>query len=192
MGFSMRVVVGACFLFVGVVRSDEAPRVVTDTEEGSLAWLEDEAVDATLLDLEGAARAGDPRAHHKLGEASLHGAGSRPQDFRAAAGHFIASGFPESLHAASRALAKAGDLIGAGKWLVKAADAGSEEAKARLARARDRQSLQPKGGVAAPPSHESLSAILGAPKPSVAPSSKPDFPAPSVKPKFAEAARGEL
>ena len=92
MGFSMRVVVGACFFFVGVVRSDEAPRVVTDTEEGSLAWLEDEAVDATLLDLEGAARAGDPRAHHKLGEASLHGAGSRPQDFRAAAGHFIASG----------------------------------------------------------------------------------------------------
>ena len=107
MGFSMRVVVGACFLFVGVVRSDEAPRVVADMEEGSLAWLEDEAIDATLLDLEGAARAGDPRAHHKLGEASLHGAGSRPQDFRAAAGHFIASGFPESLHAASRAPAKA-------------------------------------------------------------------------------------
>ena len=35
MGLSMRVVVGACFLFVGVVRSDEAPRLFAQQRAGA-------------------------------------------------------------------------------------------------------------------------------------------------------------
>ena len=150
--------------------------------EADTSWLDgDEAsVAQALRTFEAAAAKGDARARHELGEYY-----NRRQDYQTAADHFIAAGeggLPDSWNAASRALARAGNIASAAQFLNAAAEAGSEAAKARLARGRERRQKQKDGWQTdVKPGDE-------APKlwrPSLRPTVQAD-PRPSVRPRVLE------
>ena len=150
--------------------------------EADTSWLDgDEAsVAQALRTFEAAAAKGDARARHELGEYY-----NRRQDYKTAADHFIAAGeggLPDSWHAASRALARAGNIASAAQFLNAAADAGSEAAKARLARGRERRQKQKDGWQTDVKPGDEAPQLW---RPSLRPTVQAD-PRPSVRPRVLE------
>ena len=150
--------------------------------EADTSWLDgDEAsVAQALRTFEAAAAKGDARARHELGEYY-----NRRQDYKTAADHFIAAGeggLPDSWHAASRALARAGNIASAAQFLNAAAEAGSEAAKARLARGRERRQKQKDGWQTDVKPGDEAPQLW---RPSLRPTVQAD-PRPSVRPRVLE------
>jgi tetratricopeptide (TPR) repeat protein len=156
--------------------------VAVEILEADTSWLDgDEAsVAQALRTFEAAAAKGDARARHELGEYY-----NRRQDYKTAADHFIAAGeggLPDSWHAASRALARAGNIASAAQFLNAAADAGSEAAKARLARGRERRQKQKDGWQTDVKPGDEAAKLW---RPSLRPTVQAD-PRPSVRPRVLE------
>ena len=157
--------------------------VAVEILETDTSWLDgDEAsVAQALRTFEAAAAKGDARARHNVGEYY-----NRRQDYQTAADHFIAAGeggLPDSWNAASRALARAGNIASAAQFLNAAAEAGSEAAKARLARGRERRQKQKDGWQTdVKPGDDEAPKLW---RPSLRPTVQAD-PRPSVQPRVLE------
>ena len=154
--------------------------VAVEILEADTSWLDGDeaAVAQALRTFEAAAAKGDAHARHNVGEYY-----NRRQDYQTAADHFIAAGeggLPDSWNAASRALARAGNIASAAQFLNAAADAGSEAAKARLASGRERRQKQ-KDAWHTKPGDEAAKLW----RPSLRPTVQAD-PRPSVRPRVLE------
>ena len=154
--------------------------VAVENLEVDTSWLDGDeaAVAQALRTFEAAAAKGDAHARHNVGEYY-----NRRQDYQTAADHFIAAGeggLPDSWNAASRALARAGNIASAAQFLNAAADAGSEAAKARLASGRERRQKQ-KDAWHTKPGDEAAKLW----RPSLRPTVQAD-PRPSVRPRVLE------
>ena len=154
--------------------------VAVENLEVDTSWLDGDeaAVAQALRTFEAAAAKGDAHARHNVGEYY-----NRRQDYQTAADHFIAAGeggLPDSWNAASRALARAGNIASAAQFLNAAAEAGSEAAKARLASGRERRQKQ-KDAWHTKPGDEAAKLW----RPSLRPTVQAD-PRPSVRPRVLE------
>ena len=154
--------------------------VAVENLEVDTSWLDGDeaAVAQALRTFEAAAAKGDAHARHNVGEYY-----NRRQDYQTAADHLIAAGeggLPDSWNAASRALARAGNIASAAQFLNAAADAGSEAAKARLASGRERRQKQ-KDAWHTKPGDEAAKLW----RPSLRPTVQAD-PRPSVRPRVLE------
>ena len=156
--------------------------VAVENLEVDTSWLDGDeaAVAQALRTFEAAAAKGDAHARHNVGEYY-----NRRQDYQTAADHFIAAGeggLPDSWNAASRALARAGNIASAAQFLNAAADAGSEAAKARLASGRERRQKQKEGWQTGVKPGDEAPQLW---RPSLRPTVQAD-PRPSVRPRVLE------
>ena len=156
--------------------------VAVENLEVDTSWLDGDeaAVAQALRTFEAAAAKVDAHARHNVGEYY-----NRRQDYQTAADHFIAAGeggLPDSWNAASRALARAGNIASAAQFLNAAADAGSEAAKARLASGRERRQKQKDGWQTDVKPGDEAAKLW---RPSLRPTVQAD-PRPSVRPRVLE------